>query len=209
MLIISAPTGLIRVIRLNTVADQGVSREIAVGPRVSHGSVFALRRRALRVLLAALCLVASGIRPTFAADGLVYKRAPEFVRTDLNHKKMDLKAYRGKVVLLNFWATWCAPCLLEMPKFVVWQTKYGPRGLQVVGISMDDDPAPVRSLYGKLKLNYPIAMGDESLGELYGGILGLPVTFLIDRHGEVRAKFQGETDLNNVEMQVQSLLPSR
>ena len=72
---------------------------------------------------------------------------------------------------------------------------------------MDDAPEAVRRLYVKLKLNYPVAMGDESLGELYGGILGLPVTFLIDTHGEVIAKYQGETDLNKVEMQVQSLLP--
>ena len=65
-------------------------------------------------------------------------------------------------------------------------------GLQVIGISMDDDPALARSLYGKLKLNYPVAMGDVKLGDLYGGVLGLPVTFLIDRHGVIQAEFQGE-----------------
>ena len=198
--------GLTRVIQLNAAANQEVCREITAGPRFRDGSGVAAWRRAARSLLAAVCLVTSGIRPAIAADGLVDKRAPEFVRTDLNHKRLDLKAYRGKVVLLNFWATWCGPCLVEMPRFVEWQKKYGARGLQVVGISMDDGPAPVRSLYGKLKLNYPVAMGDESLGELYGGILGLPVTFLIDTHGEIIAKYQGETDLNQVEMQVQSLL---
>lgn len=72
---------------------------------------------------------------------------------------------------------------------------------------MDDDPSLVRSLYGKLKLNYPVAMGDESLGELYGGVLGLPVTFLIDSHGEVRAQYRGETDLKKLETQIKSLLP--
>ena len=201
-----APTGSTGAIRLNGATNQGVSRGAAAGPGARHTSLPALRQRALTILLPALCLVASGIHPAFAAE-VLHKKAPEFVRTDLNHKKLDLNAYRGKVVLLNFWATWCAPCQLEMPRFVAWQRAYGPHGLQVIGISMDDDPSLVRSLYGKLQLNYPVAMGDAKLGELYGGVLGLPVTFLIDRHGEVRAKYQGETDLSRIEMQLQSLLP--
>ena len=125
---------------------------------------------------------------------------------DLDHKRLDLNTYRGKVVLLNLWATWCAPCQVEMPSFVAWQKKYGPQGLQVIGISMDDDPALVRSMNGKLKLNYPGVMGDVKLGDLYGGVLGLPITFLIDRHGVIQAEFQGEPDMNKIEKQMQSLL---
>jgi thiol-disulfide isomerase/thioredoxin len=125
---------------------------------------------------------------------------------DLNGKRVDLHAYRGKVVLLDFWATWCAPCQLEMPRFVAWQKQYGPRGLRVIGISMDDDPELARKLYKKLRLNYPVMMGNEKVGELYGGVLGLPVTFLIDSRGEVRAQFQGETDLNAMEEQLKALL---
>jgi thiol-disulfide isomerase/thioredoxin len=170
---------------------------------------FALRRFALTLLLVAACLAAGDTHAACAATSLVHKRAPEFVRTDLDHKRLDLNAYRGKVVLLDFWATWCAPCEVEMPSFVAWQKKYGPQGLQIIGISMDDDPALVRSLYSKLKLNYPVAMGDVKLGNLYGGVLGLPVTYLIDRHGMIRAEFQGETDLNKIETQLQFLLPSR
>jgi thiol-disulfide isomerase/thioredoxin len=75
------------------------------------------------------------------ATSLLHKEAPEFVRTDLKHRKLDLHAYRGKVVLLDFWATWCSSCQFEMPRFVAWQTQYGPRDLQIIGISMDDDPA--------------------------------------------------------------------
>ena len=157
---------------------------------------------ALTLLLVAACLAAGGPRSAHAATSLVHKRAPEFVRTDLGHKRLDLNAYRGKVILLNFWATWCAPCLVEMPSFVAWQKKYGPQGLQV------DDPALVRSLVGKLRLNYPVAMGDVKLGDLYGGILGLPVTYLIDRHGMIHAEFQGEADLGKIERQLQLLLPS-
>jgi peroxiredoxin len=96
-----------------------------------------------------------------------------------------------------------------MPSFVAWQKKYGPQGLQIIGISMDDDPALVRSLVGKMKLNYPVAMGDVKLGDLYGGVLGLPVTYLIDRHGMIQAEYEGETDLGKIEMQLQLLLPSR
>jgi thiol-disulfide isomerase/thioredoxin len=141
-----------------------------------------------------------------ATGALLQRAAPEFRRMDLRHRKVDLNSYRGKVVLLNFWATWCAPCQLEIPRFVAWQRQYGPSGLQVIGISMDDDPALVRKLYKKLGLNYPVAMGDEKLGELYGGILGLPVTYLIDSNGKVSAEYHGEADLNAIEVQLKLLL---
>lgn len=137
-----------------------------------------------------------------------YRTAPDFSRIDLDHRKVSLAAYRGKVVLLNFWATWCAPCLTEVPRFAEWQKKYGgPRGLQVVGVSMDDDEPPVRTFYQKNRLNYPVVMGDENLGELYGGVLGLPVTFLIDRDGKIRFRHDGVNDLNIIEREIQELLP--
>jgi len=158
-------------------------------------------------LFCGLCLGMFVARTAFAADSLLHKPAPAFVREDLNHKKLALASFRGKVVLLNFWATWCAPCQLEMPRFVAWQNQYGPRGLQVIGISMDDDPAPVRALCAKLKLNFPVAMGDEKIGGLYGGILGLPVTYLIDAKGAIRAEYRGQVDLNAIEAQMKMLLP--
>lgn len=136
-----------------------------------------------------------------------YRTAPNFSRVDLDHKQVNLAAYRGKVVLLNFWATWCAPCLSEVPRFAEWQQKYGPRGLQVVGLSMDDEEPPVRAFYQKHGLNYPVVMGDEKLGELYGGVLGLPVTFLIDAKGKIRFKHEGVTDLSIIEVEIQKLLP--
>jgi peroxiredoxin len=94
-----------------------------------------------------------------------------------------------------------------MPEFARWQRELGPSGLQVIGISMDDDSASARSLVRKLTLNYPVAMGDERLGKRYGGVLGLPLTFLIDRDGIVRARFQGEADLHTIEFQLKALLP--
>lgn len=138
-----------------------------------------------------------------------YARAPSFSAKDLNNNKVELTAYRGKVVLVNFWATWCAPCLVEIPHFAEWQQKYGARGFQVLGVSMDDSVQPVRSAYEKYRLNYPVVMGDEKLGELYGGILGLPVTLLIDGKGRIRFKHQGNPDLKSMEKEIQDLLNAR
>ena len=177
----------------------GIPKAIGIKPRTLRCS------SALKLLL---CLfVGTSVAQTpKAATSLLHKEAPEFVRIDLENRRLDLRAYKGKVVLLDFWATWCASCLLEMPRFVAWQTQYGPRGLQIVGISMDDDPALARKLYKKMKLNYPVAMGDEKLGLLYGGVLGLPLTYLIDAQGKVQAQFRGETDLKLIEEQIKPLL---
>lgn len=156
----------------------------------------------LLFFFAGVCAAQSSI----ATTPLLHKEAPQFVRNDLENRKLDLSAYKGKVILLDFWATWCASCQLEMPRFVAWQSQFGPRGLQIIGISMDDDPALARELYKKMKLNYPVAMGDEKLGQLYGGVLGLPLTFLIDSQGKVQAQFRGETDLKLIEEQFKPLL---
>jgi thiol-disulfide isomerase/thioredoxin len=157
-------------------------------------------------LLMARSPIASGAPVATPRASLINKKAPEFARSDLSGKSLALRSLRGKVVLLNFWATWCAPCLVEMPVFAKWQQQYGPQGLQVVGISMDDDSAPVRRALSKLKLNYPNAMGDAALGESYGGVLGLPLTYIIDRKGVVRALIQGETDINTIEKQLKQIL---
>ncbi len=162
------------------------------------------------VLLSALWifgyLSAASAQSPLISEPLLNKPAPEFALSDLNGTHLDLASFRGKVVLLNFWATWCAPCQTEMPTFAQWQRQYGPQGFQVIGISMDDDPALARKLTAKLKLNYPSAMGDEKLGELYGGVMGLPLSYLIDRNGIVRAKFQGETDPKIIEAELRTLL---
>jgi cytochrome c biogenesis protein CcmG/thiol:disulfide interchange protein DsbE len=166
---------------------------------------------AVRVILAAFCLVTPILSiastPRFAGD-VSLRVAPDFTRTDLAGKSLSLRSYRGKVVLLNFWATWCGPCLVEIPIFVVWQNTYRAAGLQIVGVSMDDDSAPVRRLYEKDHLNYPVAMGDAQLGELFGGVLGLPLSYLIDADGRIVGRYQGEPDLKQLEARIKSLLPT-
>lgn len=132
--------------------------------------------------------------------------APEFALAGLDGRNLALSNYRGKIILLDFWATWCAPCQTEIPLFVEWQKQYGQRGFQVIGISMDDGPQPVRAFYREFRIDYPVALGNVKVAEDYGGILGLPVNLLIDREGRIAVKYAGTTDLPGMEKQIQSLL---
>jgi peroxiredoxin len=139
-------------------------------------------------------------------QNLTNHQAPVFTRLDLQHNQVSLRDYRGKVVLLNFWATWCAPCRIEIPRFTAWEKQYGSQGFAVLGISIDDAVAPVREFDHAQHVNYPIIMGDAKLAEQYGGVLGVPITFLIDRKGIIRARYEGETDLRIIEAEVRRLL---
>ncbi len=132
--------------------------------------------------------------------------APDFTRADLKGNPVHLADFRGKVVLLNFWATWCGPCLDEMPVLARWQEKYGPRGLQILGVSMDDDDKPVQRFLKKSPLDYPVVMGDTALAKLYGGVFGLPLTFLIGPQGKIEGRYLGVADLSVVESQIKRLL---
>ena len=144
----------------------------------------------------------TGTREHSLAPALV----PDFSLTDLTGRKLDLSSYRGKVVLLDFWATWCDPCRDEIPHFVDLQNKYGSQGLQIIGVSMDDGPGPVRDFYQRFKMNYPVVMGNAKTGELYGGILGLPIAFLIGRDGRISAKHIGATDISVFEKEIKNAL---
>ncbi|MEO8301545.1 MAG: TlpA disulfide reductase family protein [Rhizomicrobium sp.] len=113
--------------------------------------------------------------------------APQFVRGDLQGNSFDLKAQRGRIVLIDFWASWCPPCILAIPHLSQLQKKYGARGFQVVGVSMDDSANTTKETMQKIRFNYPVVPGDAKLGNLYGGVLGLPLQFLIGADGKILA----------------------
>ena len=113
--------------------------------------------------------------------------APAFELKNLADGKMvALSSFRGKAVLLNFWATWCGPCKIEMPWLVDLQKRYGPQGLQIVGVAMDDaDDKEITDFTKKMGVNYVVLKGTEKVGDLYGGVDRLPITYYIDRSGKV------------------------
>lgn len=158
-------------------------------------------------MLGALLLILAGVllAQTAATPG-VGDSAPDFSRESLHHQPVRLAASRGHVVLLNFWASWCEPCLAELPQFVAWQREYGTRGLQIVGVSMDDTAPPALAAAQKYRLNYPVVMGDVQLARRYGGIYGVPVTLLIDRRGRIEQRDDGAANLPQLQHAIELLL---
>jgi cytochrome c biogenesis protein CcmG, thiol:disulfide interchange protein DsbE len=138
-----------------------------------------------------------------------HRPAPDFTLPLFDGGQLQLSSYRGKVVLLDFWATWCVPCREETPHFVELQQKYGGQGLQIIGVSMDDSTDPVHTFYQQFHMNYPVVMGTADVGAAYGGVLGLPIAFIIDRDGLIHAKHIGATDAAVFEKDITTLLPTR
>ena len=135
--------------------------------------------------------------------------APSLTLVDLSGSKIDTSSYAGKVVLINFWAAWCTPCAAEIPQLIALQNKYRTQGFQVIGISMEDKDRALRDFYRSYKMNYPVVAGSAKIAESYGGILGLPTTFLIGRDGRIHAKYAGLLDFPKLEQEIAVLLPNK
>ena len=133
--------------------------------------------------------------------------APEFQLRDPAGKKVNLKQYRGKIVLLDFWATWCHGCKQEIPWFAEFEKVYGPKGLAVVGVSMDEGGwKVVKPFLAETHVPYRMLLGDDAMAKRYG-IENLPDTFLIDRHGKVAAAYlAGLVDKDDVEANIKAML---
>ena len=159
---------------------------------------------------------AAGGAPQYVTP-LKGKPAPAFVLEDLNGNKVSLASYKGKAVLINFWATWCAPCKIETPWIIELRNKYAAQGFEVLGVSADDlnrddpkelakDKMEIVQSAQKLHINYPVLIDGGSLDKPYGGLDELPESFFVNRKGTVVAAQLGLTSKDDIESNIKKAL---
>lgn len=137
------------------------------------------------------------------------QKAPDFELQDLNGRTVHLSDFRGKAVVLNFWATWCPPCREEIPWFIELQKQYGSQGLQIVGVSMDEGGREDVERFAKeMGINYTVLLNDEKVSQLYGGVNALPTTFYLARDGQVMEYVPGLISHYEVEQNIKQALAS-
>jgi peroxiredoxin len=165
--------------------------------------------RASALLLTLAAIAGAAEQPTVRAvlrPANERKAAPEFALKDSSGSSVSLKNYRGKIVLLDFWATWCHGCKQEIPWFSEFERKYAAKGLTVVGVSLDEDGwKVVKPFLETAKAPYRMVLGDEPTAKKYG-IKAMPDTFLIDRLGRIAAAYVGLVDKDNVETNIRTML---
>jgi thiol-disulfide isomerase/thioredoxin len=176
------------------------------------------RRNPLALLVVAVVVAAmlyfgfhmarrSGPTPPFITKSAP---APDFTLQSLDGTNMRLSDLRGKAVLLNFWATWCGPCKIEMPWFIELQKQYGSQGLQIVGVAMDDSSKEDIAKFAKdMGVNYPVLLGKEAVGDAYGGVPALPESFFIGRDGKIVDKIIGLRGRAEIEDSIKKALDTQ
>lgn len=141
--------------------------------------------------------------PAIAATQMPHFALPSAV----DGSTIDSNHYHGQVLLVNFFATWCPPCRKEIPSFIDIQKEFGPQGLTIIGISTDDGGSQlVAKFIKKMKINYPVAMVDKKTPRNFGGILGIPTTFLINKKGQVAQRYDGYVDHNTLKQDISSII---
>lgn len=132
----------------------------------------------------------------------------DFTVKDMNGSSVRLTDYKGKVILMNFWATWCAPCKAELPGFIELYARYKDQGLVILGVSADDDAETLRSFASEWKLNYPVIVGrdETALLDAYGPIFGYPISVLVGRDGAVCGRHIGPATKEEFEREIKALL---
>jgi cytochrome c biogenesis protein CcmG/thiol:disulfide interchange protein DsbE len=138
------------------------------------------------------------------------KTAPDFTLSDASGNPVKLSDFQGKVVLLNFWATWCGPCKVEIPWFDEFQEQYSDRDFVVLGVSMDEDGwKSVQPYVKEHKIGYRVAVGNDEVAKLYGGVESLPTTMVIDRAGRIASTHEGLCPRKDYEGDIKALLAER
>jgi cytochrome c biogenesis protein CcmG/thiol:disulfide interchange protein DsbE len=141
---------------------------------------------------------------------------PEVTFKNLQGQDVSLSGLKGKVVIVNFWATWCEPCRVEIPWMIGFQQKYADKGLTILGVAMDDEGKSVVAPYVQstqfdvdghsMTMNYPIVLGNDDIAAKFGGLLGFPTTIVISRDGKVQKRFIGLADEAELDKQIKALL---
>lgn len=172
-------------------------------------------------LFAAVLILASMTFPGCGKTKAVSSAAatesePDVTFKDLQGNNVSLASYKGKVVLLNFWATWCEPCRVEIPWMIEFQKKYSPKGFTMLGVAMDDegtkvvDPFIQKTQFNvdghSMTMDYPIVLGTDDIASKLGGLIGLPTSLIISRDGKIVKRYIGLVDHDAIDKEIQSLL---
>jgi len=141
-----------------------------------------------------------------ANAGVIGSKAPDFELADLSGKKVRLSDFNNRVVIVDFWATWCGPCRAEIPDFVRLQSKYRGQGLTILGVAVNSEEKTVRSFAEDHDINYPVLLEGDETTKLFGGVYAIPTTFVLDRQGRIVKKFIGAMPAEAFEEAVKPLL---